>query len=418
MDPAIVPKAVLKQLFEAALDAADPMTQVVKHLPDDPGGRVIVIGAGKASAKMARAVEERWPERELSGLVVTRYGHAVACKRIEVVEAAHPVPDSAGETAARRILQMVSGLQPEDLVLVLISGGGSSLLALPAPGITVADKQYINVALLKSGASIAEMNCVRKHLSAIKGGRLAAAIAPARCLTLLISDVPGDDPAVIASGPTFGEATSPETAYQILQSYGIEIPPLVRQHLLSANGSCLKPDDSRLARAAWRMIATPKMALEAAVQKAKQLGVVPIVLGDDLEGDAAELGHKHAELVKTHGGERPVVYLSGGETSVQVKGSGRGGRNVEYLLSMCHHLNGRIGAHALAADTDGIDGIEEVAGAVIGPDSLKRAAALGLSAVDYLERNDAHTFFEALGDQIITGPTLTNVNDFRAILMV
>ncbi|MDL2409919.1 glycerate kinase [Rhizobium calliandrae] len=417
MDWRLDPKAFLRSLFESALEVADPASQVARHLTEKPIGRLIVIGAGKASAKMAKAVEAHWPDVAMTGLVVTRYGHAVACEKIEIVEAAHPVPDSAGEEAAKRILQMVTGLDADDLVLVLISGGGSSLLSLPAPGLSLADKKSINAALLKSGATISEINCVRKHLSAIKGGRLGIRIAPARSITLLISDVPGDDPKVIASGPTFGEEMSAADALGILNKYGISLSTEVERHLQSPSAECPGPNDARLARATWRMIATPKMALEAAAQRAQANGVRPIILGDDLEGDARELGKAHAELALQYLGQGPKVLLSGGETSVKVVGNGRGGRNVEYLLSLCAHLGANAQIFGLAADTDGIDGIEEVAGAVIGPDTTGRAQTKGMDLNDFLDRNDAHTFFEALGDQIITGPTLTNVNDFRAILI-
>ncbi|GLU29821.1 glycerate kinase [Brucella sp. NBRC 12950] len=411
------PRLFLHSLFDAALAAADPLIQTARFLPQLPEGRVVVVGAGKAAAKMARAIELAWPEADLSGLVITRYGHHFPCEKIEVIEAAHPVPDQAGQLAAKRIIEAVSGLTERDLVVVLISGGGSSLLSLPAPLVSLADKRNINAALLKSGAAIGDMNCVRKHLSAIKGGRLGLAIFPAQCLTLLVSDVPGDFPDIIASGPTFGEAKQPTDALGILQDYGIVVPPNVLRHLHSNDAICPSPDDPRFAHARWHMIATPLMALEAAANTARQQGVTPIILGDNLEGPADRLGREHALLAQEYKGRGPVVFLSGGETVVRVTGNGRGGRNVEYLLSLCHHLDAS-NVFALAADSDGIDGMEDVAGAFIAPDTKQRAALLGMKTSDYLQRNDAHSFFERLRDQIITGPTLTNVNDFRAILIV
>ncbi len=384
-------------------------------------GRLIVIGAGKASAAMARAVEDHWAG-PLSGLVVTRYGYAVPCERIEIVEAAHPVPDSAGLAAAERMLRLVQGLSADDLVLCLISGGGSSLLPLPVPGLTLEHKQAVNRALLKSGATISEMNCVRRHLSAIKGGRLAAACHPARVLTLLISDVPGDDPMDIASGPTVADPTSCADALAVIRRYGIAVPPEVSEVLASGRGESLKPGDPRLAGAEVRMIATPQMALEAAATVAREAGYSPYILGDALEGEARDVGKVLAGIA-LQVAERgqpvpaPCVLLSGGETTVTVRGSGRGGRNVEWLLAAGIALNGHPRIHALAGDTDGVDGQEEIAGACLAPDSLDRAWALGLRPKDRLADNDGHGFFEALGDSVITGPTLTNVNDFRALLI-
>ena len=380
-----------------------------------------MIGAGKASAAMARAVEDHWTG-PLSGLVVTRYGYAVPCERIEIVEAAHPVPDSAGLAAAERMLQLVQGLNADDLVLCLISGGGSSLLPLPAPGLTLEHKQAVNRALLKSGATISEMNCVRRHLSAIKGGRLAAACHPARVLTLLISDVPGDDPMDIASGPTVADPTSCDDALAVIRRYGIEVPPEVMEVLQSGRGESIKPGDPRLASTQVRMIATPQMALEAAAAVAREAGYSPYILGDALEGEARDVGKVLAGIA-LQVAERgqpvaaPCVLLSGGETTVTVRGSGRGGRNVEWLLAAGIALNGHARIHALAGDTDGVDGQEEIAGACLAPDSLDRAWALGLRPKDSLANNDGHGFFEALGDSVITGPTLTNVNDFRALLI-
>ncbi len=415
------PRSLLRQMFDAAVASALPERCLPPHLPAPPTGRTVVVGAGKAAAAMARAVEDHWPG-ELEGLVVTRYGHHMPTRRIEVVEAAHPVPDMAGREAAERILAMVQGLGPDDLVLCLISGGGSALLALPAPGLTLNDKQAINRALLKCGANIGEMNCVRKHLSAIKGGRLAAACAPARVLTLLISDVPGDDPAVIASGPTVPDPTTFADARAILRKYAITEPRAVIEHLEAAAEETPKPGDPRLARCETRMIAAPQLALEAAAAVARAAGVTPLILGDALEGESREVALVHAGIARQvlrHGQPlpRPCVLLSGGETTVTVRGQGRGGRNVEFLLALAVALDGAPGVYALAGDTDGIDGAEETAGAIVTPDTLGRAAARGVDAKAALADNDGHGFFEALGDGVVTGPTLTNVNDFRALLV-
>lgn len=416
------PGDLLRRLFAAAVAAADPAVSLAQHLPSPPPGRTVVVGAGKAAASMARAVEAAWPG-ELSGLVVTRYGHGAPTARIEVVEAAHPVPDAAGEAAARRVLDLVAGLTPDDLVLCLISGGGSSLLSLPAEGLTLADKQAVNRGLLKSGASIGEMNCVRRHLSAIKGGRLAAACHPARVVTLLISDTPGDDPLDIASGPTVADPTTGADALTILDRYRIEIPDAVRAHLLSGRGESVKPGDPRLGTPEVRMVATPLMALRAAADLARQEGVPALILGDAIEGEAREVGQVMAGIARSvaaHGLPlaKPCLLLSGGETTVTVRGSGRGGRNVEFLLALGIALGGQAGIYAIAGDTDGVDGIEAIAGAVLTPETPVRAAAAGLSLTDSLDRNDGHGFFETLGDGVITGPTLTNVNDFRAILII
>jgi hydroxypyruvate reductase len=380
-----------------------------------------VIGAGKASAAMARAVEDAW-RGPLGGVVVTRYGYAVPCRRIEIVEAAHPVPDAAGVAAAERILDTVRGLGADDVVLCLISGGGSSLLTLPPAGATLADKQALNRALLASGASIGEMNCVRRHVSAIKGGRLAAACHPARVLTLLISDVPGDRPGDIASGPTVADPTTCADALEIVRRYGIAIPPALKRLLESGEGESVKPGDPRLARAEARIVAAPQLALEAAAAIARADGVAVHILGDAIEGEARDVG-KVLAAIALQVAERkqpfapPCVLLSGGETTVTVRGHGRGGRNVEFLLALAIGLDGRPGVHAIAADTDGVDGQEEIAGAFVAPDSLARAWALGLRPKDRLADNDGHGFFQALGDSLVTGPTLTNVNDFRAILI-
>jgi len=418
------PRALLKRMFDAAVASAQPALCIAPHLPSPQSlgaGKLVVIGAGKASAAMARAVEDAW-SGPLGGLVVTRYGYAVPCRRIEIVEAAHPVPDAAGVAAAERILATVRGLAADDLVLCLISGGGSSLLTLPPPGATLADKQALNRALLASGASIGEMNCVRRHVSAIKGGRLAAACHPARVLTLLISDVPGDRPGDIASGPTVADPTTCADALDIVRRYGIAIPQPLRRLLESGEGESVKPGDPRLARAETRIVAAPQLALEAAAAVARADGVAVHILGDSIEGEAKDVG-KVLGAIALQVAERrqpfapPCVLLSGGETTVTVRGGGRGGRNVEFLLALAIGLDGRPGIHALAADTDGVDGQEEIAGALLAPDSLARAWALGMRPKDRLADNDGHGFFQALGDSLVTGPTLTNVNDFRAILI-
>lgn len=418
------PAALLRSLFDAAIASAQPARVVPPHLPDPESigsGRLIVIGAGKASAAMARAVEDHWPG-PLEGLVVTRYGYRVPCKRIEIVEAAHPVPDAAGLQAAQRIAALVSDLAPEDFVLCLISGGGSALLPAPAAGLTLADKQDINTQLLKSGASIAEVNCVRRHLSTLKGGRLAALCHPARVLTLLISDVPGDHLPDIASGPTVADPSSCADALAILERYRIDLPAAARALLTSGAGETLKPGDPRLARAETRLVSSPQIGLQAAAELALAAGYQPCILGDSLEGEAREVGRVMAGMarqVAKHGQPvaAPCVLLSGGETTVTVRGQGRGGRNVEFLLALGLALDGHPRIHALAGDTDGVDGQEEIAGALLGPDSLARARALGIRPTERLDDNDGHGFFGALGDAVVTGPTLTNINDFRAVLI-
>ena len=417
-------QALLRRMFDAAIASAQPALCIPPHLPAAPKGRLIVIGAGKASAAMAQAVEAHWPgdRSRLEGLVVTRYGYAVPCTHIEIVEAAHPVPDAAGQSAAKRMLHLVSDLHEDDLVLCLISGGGSALLPLPAAGLSLEDKMALNRALLASGATISEMNCLRRHLSAIKGGRLAAACHPARVLTLLISDVPGDDPINIASGPTVGDPTTCDDALAIVRRYGIDLPAAALQLLTSGQSESIKPDDPRLARNEVRLVATPQMALEAAAQVAREAGYGAHILGDALEGEARDVGRVLAgiALQVAHHGQPftpPCVLLSGGETTVTLRGDGRGGRNVECLLSMGLTLNGQPRIHALAGDTDGVDGQEEIAGAVLTPDSLARAWKLGLKPQDELSNNNGHGFFSALDDSVITGPTLTNVNDFRALLI-
>jgi glycerate 2-kinase len=408
-------------MFDAAIASAQPALCVPPYLPAAPRGRLVVIGAGKASAAMARAVEDNWAG-PLTGLVVTRYGYAVPCKHIEIAEAAHPVPDVAGMHAAQRMLRLVGDLHEDDLVLCLISGGGSALLPLPAQGLTLDMKQEVSKALLASGASIGEMNCVRRHLSAIKGGRLGAACYPARVVTLLISDVPGDRPSDIASGPTVADATTSADALGILRRYGIEPPAAVRELLESGRGESVKPGDARLARATVFTIAAPQIALEAAAGVARESGIAAHILGDSIEGEARDVGKVLAAIAlqvaeRSQPFAAPCVLLSGGETTVTVRGRGRGGRNVEFLLSLAVALDGHARIRALAGDTDGVDGQEEIAGARIGPDSLERARSLGLKPREILDDNDAHTLFTALGDSVITGPTLTNVNDFRAIVI-
>ena len=418
-------RALLRDLFDAALAAARPATCLAPYIDalKPPRGKTIVIGAGKASAAMARAVEDRWPH-PLEGLVVTRYGYGEECQRIEIVEAAHPVPDEKGRAAAGRILQYVQGHTADDLVLCLISGGASALLAAPAPGLTLADKQDVNRALLKSGANIVEMNTVRKHLSAIKGGRLAIAAQPARVLSWLISDVPNDDPGVIGSGPTVADRTTFADALAALKKYRIEPPAAVRAHLEQGAAGAIeetpKPGDPRLARVETVMVATPQRSLDAAGAVARRLGLDVRMLGDNLEGEARDLGAEHARMaldLKSRGG-RPTVILSGGETTVTVRGKGRGGRNVEYLMAEAIAAAGAPGIWGLAADTDGVDGAEDIAGGLFAPDSLERARALGRDPRAMLDDNDGHGFFGLLGDSLVTGPTRTNVNDFRATLIV
>lgn len=413
--------ALLRAMAEAAIAAVAPAECLPPHLPPPPRGRTVVIGAGKAAAAMAAVVEAHW-QGPLSGIVVTRYGHGAACRHIEVVEAAHPVPDAAGEQAAARILAAVQGLGEDDLVLCLISGGGSALLALPAPGITLEDKRQINRALLRSGASIGEMNCVRKHLSAIKGGRLAAACAPARVHTLLISDVPGDEPAVVASGPTVADPTRCADALAVLARYAIAVPPHIRAGLEAGTLETPKPGDPCFARSTLRVVATAQQALEAAAGVARRAGVTPLILGDSIEGEAREVARMHAGMARQiatrdQPAAKPCVLISGGETTVTVRGQGRGGRNAEFLLALTLALDGLPGVHALALDTDGIDGSEDNAGALCRPDSLLRAQARGLNARALLDDNDGYGFFAALDDLIVTGPTRTNVNDLRLLLI-
>lgn len=408
------PRALLRCLLDAALASALPARCLPPHLPAPPAGRTVVVGAGKAAATMAQAVEAHW-QGPLEGLVVTRYDHRVPTRAIEVVEAAHPVPDAGGREAAARILSLAQGLGAEDLALCLVSGGGSALLTLPAPGVALEDKQAVTGALLRSGAAIGEINCVRKHLSAIKGGRLSAACYPARVVSLLISDVPGDDLAVIGSGPTVPDPTTFADALAVLGRYGIGEPPAVIRHLESAADETLKEGDPRLAGAETRIIATPAMALAAAAEAARAAGCEPVILGDALEGEARVLARDHAALARD--AAPGTVLLSGGEATVTVTGEGRGGPNAEYALALALALDGAPGIHAIACDTDGIDGTEDNAGALVTPETLAQGRACGEDAAARLAANDAYGYFAALGDLVMTGPTLTNVNDFRAILV-
>lgn len=417
LEETVTPKQILRAMFAAAVDAALPKHAIPKFLPRKPKGRTIVIGAGKASAAMAQSFEKHW-QHSLEGLIVTRYGHGAKTKKIEVVEAAHPVPDEAGTRAAARMLKMVSGLTKDDLVVALISGGGSSLLSLPADGISPEEKRAVNRALLKSGAPIEDMNIVRKHLSNIKGGRLAAAAFPARVETLVISDVPGDDLASVASGPTLPDPSTFAEARAIVAKYGIEVPVAVMRHLTEAQDETPK----HLANARGFCIASPQQSLLAAAKVARAAGYRPIILGDAIEGEARDVGFVMAGIAlqaKRFGQpiKPPCAIISGGETTVTVRGQGVGGRNVEFLLALAIKLNGAKNIHALAADSDGIDGAADVAGAMINATSLQRARKLGIDPWTELSNNNAHMFFQKLGDQVITGPTLTNVNDIRIVLV-
>jgi len=415
------PRQWLQALFSVAVAAADPRQVLAPRLPPDARGRAIVIGAGKAAAAMASALEQHW-DGELSGLVVTPYGHAAPCERIEVVEAAHPIPDGHGTAAAHRILALVGGLQADDRVVCLLSGGGSALLSLPAPGITLADKQAINRQLLRCGAAIDDINCVRRHVSAIKGGRLARACQPARVITYAISDVPGDHAHTIASGPTVPDPTTSAQALAILRRHGIALAPHITAWLESPASETLKAGDAAFARGEFHLVATPGQSLQAAASAARGAGVAVLELGDDVQGEAREVGRAHAdaarELRRGRHAQTPCLILSGGETTVTVAGRGRGGRNTEFLLGLALALDGEPGIYALAADTDGLDGAQDSAGAVLGPDSIRRAREQGLDAAALLDDNDSHRFFAALDDLVTTGPTLTNVNDFRAVLVL
>lgn len=426
------PPALLRRLLDEAVAVARPerclpaaLAELEARQAGGPAGRTVILGAGKAAAAMARTVEDTWPDRALTGLAVTRYGHAVPCRSIRVIEAAHPVPDRAGAEAAADILDMANAAGPGDLVLFLLSGGASALLSLPAPGLTLADKQAVTRALLAAGADIHEINAVRKHLSAVKGGRLAAAAAPAALVTLAISDVAGDDPATIGSGPTAADPTTLAEARGVLRRFGIAPPSAVAAALADPANETLKPDDPRLDPMQYRLIATPAQSLAAAAGLAEAEGLAVDMLGDGLTGEARDLGRAHAALVRERAarrrGGRPLLLLSGGETTVTLAGRGpetrRGGPNAEYLLGLAEALDGMSGVWALAADTDGADGSEDNAGAAIGPDTLARARRRGLHPAAFLADNDTWTFFDALGDLVVTGPTHTNVNDFRAILI-
>ena len=414
-------RALLRKMFDAAIASAQPSLSLAKHLPAPPKGRVVVVGAGKASAAMARALEDAWPG-PLSGLVVTRTGYNKPCERIEIVEASHPAPGAAGLNAAKRMLDLVSRLTPDDLVIALVSGGGSALLPLPIEGLSLADKQDLNRALLASGASISEINTVRRHLSAIKGGRLGTAAFPARVVTLLISDVPGDNIVDIASGPTVADPTTSADALAILTRYRLAANPRVLDVLTSGRGESVKPGDPRLANTEAHLIATPQMALEAAAILAREKGFAAHILSDAIEGEARDVGKVFAAIAlqvvgKSEPFAPPCVLLSGGETTVTVKGSGSGGRNVEFLLSLGLALRGSPQVYAIAGDTDGVDGSLDIAGAILTPTSLEQARAQGISPLNSLDANDGHGFFQALGDSVITGPTYTNVNDFRAVVI-
>lgn len=414
------PRELLESLFEAAVAAVGADRCLGRHLPPPPRGRLRVVGAGKAAAAMARTVEENW-SGPLSGLVVTRYGHAVSCRRIAVIEASHPIPDRASRDAATRVCALVSECGPDDLVLALFSGGGSALLALPASGLTLADKQAVNQALLNSGAPIDEINCVRKHLSAIKGGRLALACAPASVVTLVISDVPGDDPGLVASGPTVADPTTCAEALAVLEKHGIDAPAAVWKHLRRAGGETPKPGDPRLASASTVVVASARDALAGAAKAARAAGLTPVVIGEAMRGEARDLAREHARNVRRArraGQAAPIVLLSGGEATVTLGGGGRGGPNAEFLLALALALEDSAGVFAIACDTDGIDGSEDNAGALVTPDTLSRAAALGVNADTRLADNDSHGFFAVLGDLVVTGPTRTNVSDFRAILVL
>lgn len=414
------PGAFLRGLFDRAVEVADPMRSLRHHLPPKPEGRVVVVGAGKASARMAEAVEAEWGP--CAGLVITRYGYGRPCRGIGIVEAAHPVPDAAGAAATARMLDLLAGLGAGDFVLALISGGASALLVAPAEGLTLEDKKAVNAALLASGAPIDRMNVVRKHLSRVKGGQLAAAAHPARMLALMISDVPGDDPAFIGSGPTVGDVSTPAEALAVIDRRHVPVPEAARKALARATG-VVPPGDARLATVENRVIAAPAQSLDAAAEVARAAGCRVEMLGDALEGEAREVGRAQAALAldlraALRPGDAPVLLLSGGELTVTRRGDGIGGPNAEFALAAALELDGAAGIHLIACDTDGVDGAAEVAGALVGPDTLARGRAAGRDAGEALSRNDAHTYFGAAGGQVVTGPTLTNVNDFRAVLVL
>lgn len=411
------PVKFLHDLSQAAIDAADPMKVVAKHLPQAPKGRIIVIGAGKASASMARAVEAAWGNKDLEGIVVTRYGYAVPCEKIKIVEAAHPVPDEAGEKACQDILKLLDGLTENDLVLCLISGGGSALLSYPAACINSQEKRALNAALLKSGAPIGEMNIVRKHLSQVKGGQLALRAFPAKVHTLIISDVPGDDPATVASGPTLPDPSTQEDALRIIKKYKINVSDDVISYLSDPKNETPKPSDERFKNAALKIISSARDSINAAKEFANDLGLNIIDLGDDLEGESSHVARQHIRLAIN--AKKPTLYLSGGETTVTIKNeSGKGGRNSEYILSAAITAHHNKAIYGIAVDTDGIDGSEDNAGAFFTPETLSHAEKGGLDANEYLEKHDAYTFFDKTGNLVMTGPTFTNVNDFRALLVL
>jgi len=414
-------RALLEDLFTAAVAAAQPGPAVKAHLPARPKGRTIVIGAGKASAQMARAFEEAW-EGPIDGLVVTRYGYGTPCERIEIVEAAHPVPDNAGFLAARRLMEKLAGLSPDDLVVALISGGGSALLPAPAAGLTFETEQAVNQALLASGAPISVMNAVRNELSQVKGGRLAALAYPARVATLVVSDVPGDDPALVASGPTVPLATTREMVRKLVNAYRIALPEPARALLASTANPAPRPDDPRLARNSVSVIASASLSLEAAAHRARRAVINPVILSDAIEGESRDVAQVHAAIAREVKSRNrpftaPVVLLSGGETTVTLKGNGRGGRNAEFLLAFAIAIDGVEGISALAADTDGIDGSEDNAGAFADGTTATRMRAAGIDPLAALSNNDAYSAFAAIGDLLVSGPTGTNVNDFRAIIV-
>lgn len=417
------PEECLKLLFNEGLRAADPGQCVPPCLPERPKGRALVISAGKAAASMARAVEKSWGT-DIEGIAVTRYGHATHCDAIEVIEAAHPVPDDRGEIAARRLLAEAEKLGEDDMLLCLISGGGSALLGVPADGLSFDDKKAINSVLLKSGAPIGEMNIVRKHLSAIKGGRLAKAAYPAKVVTIAISDVPGDDPSVIASGPTVADESTSQQALEVIEKYNISIPDHVRRHLETAESETPKPGDKIFENCTTILATRPADMVAKVEENAGQMGFKVVGLGADIEGEARDIGKSHAELALKYSlqmkpGDKPIAIISGGETTVTIsQKAGRGGRNCEYILSLAVHLNGAENIYALACDTDGIDGSEDNAGALIFPDTLDRAENANCSPNQYLEHHDSYNLFSKIGDLHMTGPTLTNVNDLRVILVL
>lgn len=417
----IDPKTFLTAIFNAAVAAADPQRTIRDHLPTRPKGRTIVVGAGKGSAQMAAAFEKVW-DGPIEGLVVTRYGYAAACQRIEIIEAAHPVPDVAGLEASRRLLEKVQGLTADDLVVALISGGGSALLPAPAEGLTLADEIAVNEALLASGAPIAAMNTIRKHVSSIKGGRLAAAAYPAKVMSLVVSDIPGDNPALVASGPTVPDSGSRQEALASIAAYGMKLPAAVMAHINSPAADAPRADDSRFSRNEVHLIASAGVSLEAAAAEARRHGIEAVILSDSIEGEAREVGGVHAAIARevatrNRPFRKPVLVLSGGETTVTLRAKGKGGRNSEFLLAFAIGISGMDGIHALAADTDGIDGSEDNAGAFADGSTVSRMRATGVDAKAMLAGNNAWTAFNVVGDLFMPGPTGTNVNDLRAILI-